>query len=108
MTGAEREALVVEVAVAILARRGFGFYACPMEGGQDAYDISCEAIEEARAALAVAEPVVRADEREACITASRHAWPKAHTYASENADMYRAQDHAVERVLSAISARGDA
>jgi tRNA threonylcarbamoyladenosine modification (KEOPS) complex Cgi121 subunit len=30
------------------------------------------------------------------------AWPRAHTYASENADLYRAQDHAVSRVITAI------
>lgn len=59
MTPEEREALVERMAEAILARRGFGFYTDPMEGGQDAYDISCETIEEARAALAAAEPVLR-------------------------------------------------
>ena len=43
--------VVEAMARALLARRGFGFYTNPMEGGQDAYDISCEAIEEARAAI---------------------------------------------------------
>ena len=35
---------------------------------------------------------------------ARKAWPRAHTYASENADMYHAQDYAVERVIAAILA----
>ncbi len=33
------------------------------------------------------------------------AWPRAHTYASENAETYRAQDHAVSKVVAAIRAR---
>lgn len=41
------EAKVRAAAQAILYRRGFGFYTDPMEGGQDAYDISCEALEAA-------------------------------------------------------------
>lgn len=36
---------------ALLERRGFGFYTDPMEDGQDAYDISCEALEEVRVVL---------------------------------------------------------
>ena len=32
------------VARAILDHQGFGFYTDPMEGGQDAYDISMDAV----------------------------------------------------------------
>lgn len=39
------------IAETLLSRRGFGFYTNPMDGGQDAYDISCDALEDARAAL---------------------------------------------------------
>lgn len=45
-------------AEAILSRRGFGYYTDPMEGGQDAYDISLEAREEATAALKAAGQLV--------------------------------------------------
>lgn len=45
-------------AEAILTRRGFGYYTDPMEGGQDAYDISCEAREEAIAALKAAKQFI--------------------------------------------------
>lgn len=41
------------VAQAILDRRGYGFYTDPMEGGQDAYDLSMDAVDEA-------EDIVRA------------------------------------------------
>lgn len=44
--------MVVAVAQALLHRRGFGFYTDPMEGGQDAYDISIEALAEAEVAIA--------------------------------------------------------
>lgn len=47
---------VVEAgARAVLALRGFGFYSDPMEGGQDAYDISNEALIEARVCLGAAK-----------------------------------------------------
>ena len=42
--------------------------------------------------------------QDAAAKASRKAWPRAHTYASENADIYIAQDHAVDRVIGAIRA----
>jgi hypothetical protein len=42
--------------------------------------------------------------REACVSKGTRAWPRAHTYASENADIYRAQDHAVSVVIDAIAA----
>ena len=35
-------------AEALCERRGFGFYTDPMEGGQDAYDISMDALEDVR------------------------------------------------------------
>lgn len=35
------------------------------------------------------------------------AVPRAHTYASENADIYRAGDYARDRCIAAIRARGD-
>lgn len=56
------------------------------------------------AALAAVIPAIQAEALERAAVAGRKAWPKAHTYASENADMYRAQDHAVETVLAAIRA----
>jgi len=46
-----REALLEQIATALLDVRGFRFYSDPMEGGQDAYDISLQALEEARALL---------------------------------------------------------
>lgn len=46
---------VEAVARALLGCRGFGFYLDPMEGGQVAYDISCEALSEAEAAIAAYE-----------------------------------------------------
>jgi hypothetical protein len=42
---------VQHVARALLNHQGFGFYTDPMEGGQDAYDISCEALVEAQIAI---------------------------------------------------------
>ena len=54
--GEVTDEMVERAAIAILDRRGFGFYIDPMEGGQDAYDISCEALNEARAALSAARP----------------------------------------------------
>lgn len=39
---------------------------------------------------------------EKCALSAESAWPRAHTYASENADIYRAQDHAVRTVIKAI------
>lgn len=41
---------------------------------------------------------------EECARAAEKAWPRAHTYASENADIYRGQDHAVRTVVKAIRA----
>jgi tRNA threonylcarbamoyladenosine modification (KEOPS) complex Cgi121 subunit len=41
---------------------------------------------------------------EECAKAAEKAWPRAHTYASENADLYRGQDHAVRMVVEAIRA----
>jgi hypothetical protein len=48
MTRAE---LVETMAIEALYRRGFCYYTDPMEGGQNAYDLSCEAREEAEAML---------------------------------------------------------
>jgi hypothetical protein len=60
MTDRERIARV------LLERRGFGFYEDPMEGGQDAYDLTLEALVEADAVIAtLAQPVAAVgDERE--------------------------------------------
>lgn len=44
--GPDREA----IARGILNIGGFGFYRDPMEGGQDAYEITCEALIDAQAA----------------------------------------------------------
>jgi hypothetical protein len=54
----ELERKIDAAAEAILSRRGFGYYTDPMEGGQDAYDISLEAREEATAALKAAGQLV--------------------------------------------------
>lgn len=45
--GPDREA----IARGILNIGGFGFYRDPMEGGQDAYEITCEALIDAQAAV---------------------------------------------------------
>ena len=47
----------------------------------------------------------RAEERERCIAAAERCFPKAHTYASENADLYRAQDDALRVIVAAIRAK---
>lgn len=41
------------IALMLLSRRGFGFYLNPMEGGQDAYDLTLEALDEADAIITV-------------------------------------------------------
>lgn len=41
-------------------------------------------------------------ERERCARIAEKAFPPAHTYASENADVYRAQDAAAARIAAAI------
>lgn len=60
----------------------------------------------ALAAIAAVAPRIQQAERERCLAAGGKAWPKAHTYASENAELYRAQDEAARRVLAAIRALG--
>lgn len=42
---------VLSIAKALVAYRGFGWYDDPVEGGQDAYDICQQAVEEAWAAV---------------------------------------------------------
>jgi hypothetical protein len=56
------------------------------------------------AASALARALADAEKRgmERAAEIAKMAWPRAHTYASENADLYRAQDHAVSRVITAI------
>ncbi len=39
--------LRVKIAQKLLERQAFGYYTDPMEGGQDAYDISCATLDEA-------------------------------------------------------------
>lgn len=41
---------------------------------------------------------------ERCAKVGEKAWPRAHTYASENADLYRGQDHAAQAVVKAVRA----
>lgn len=41
---------------------------------------------------------------EECAAKAEASWPRAHTYASENADLYRAQDHARDCIVRAIRA----
>lgn len=53
---------------------------------------------EARVAAAQREGIEQA------LETARKSWPRAHTYASENADLYRTQDRAVDHVLAAIRA----
>jgi hypothetical protein len=49
--------MLERAASALLARQGFAFYDNPMDGGQDAYDLSMEALEDARAVIkAMREP----------------------------------------------------
>jgi hypothetical protein len=47
----DREKTIEAIARAILERQGFGFYTDPMEGGQDAYDITRAALEDGAVAL---------------------------------------------------------
>lgn len=49
-----------------------------------------------------------AAERRACAELARSTYPRggAHTYASENADIYIACENAAERIAAAIEARG--
>ncbi len=47
------------VARTLLDRRGFGYYNDPMEGGQDAYDITMDALEDADAILALQSPTAQ-------------------------------------------------
>lgn len=42
------DCLIEAIATALCHRRGFGFYTDPTEGGQDAFDISSDALEDAR------------------------------------------------------------
>ena len=60
------------------------------------------------AEVAALVEAARREEREANISACRKAVPRAHTYASENADIYRAGDAARDMCIAAIRARGDA
>ena len=58
------------------------------------------------AAIEAAEQAAREAEREACARIAEKAFGgPAHTYASENADLYRAQDGACELIASLIRAR---
>lgn len=45
------EIVAHKIAKILLERRGFGFYPEPMEAGQDAYDITLEALNEADAII---------------------------------------------------------
>lgn len=45
------EKQIERAAQALVERRGFGWYEDPMEGGQDAYDICLEALDDARTVL---------------------------------------------------------
>jgi hypothetical protein len=68
----------------------------------------CHTPAEVAALVDAARREGEATERDACIAACRKAVPRAHTYASENADIYRAGDVARDRCIEAIGARGDA
>lgn len=48
--------------------------------------------------------LIRNEIIEECAKAAEKAWPRAHTYASENAEYYEGQDHAVRTVVEAIRA----
>jgi hypothetical protein len=56
------------------------------------------------AEVAALVEAARREEREANIAACQKAVPRAHTYASENADIYRAGDAARDRCIEAIRA----
>lgn len=62
--------------------------------------------EQASNAIESALRQVQEEEREACMQACENVFGKAHTRASENADIYDAQDDAVERCVVAIQTRG--
>ena len=91
------EARMIEMmARAVLARRGVGFYTDPMEGGQDAYDISCEAIEEMRAALSV----LAANVSDEMVEAAENGMSEKQFLTLPREEMRRA-------IAAAISAAGD-
>ena len=48
---------------------------------------------------------VRVSALEEAIRVAERAWPQAHTYASENADLYRAQDDVRDRIIDALRER---
>jgi hypothetical protein len=54
--------------------------------------------------IAVALADVRAETIERCAQRAETYFPRAHTYASENADVYHAQDDAQIRIAKAIRA----
>lgn len=85
MTDAEREALVEAMAEA-LWRHALGFSISDANRFRDYWR------EKARAALAVAEPAIRADEREAC---------------AREADHYAGHSYSAKHIAAAIRARGD-
>jgi hypothetical protein len=80
----------------------------PAEMARARYLGPCHTPAEVAALVEAARREGEATEREACIAACRKAVPRAHTYASENADIYRAGDVARDRCIEAIGARGDA
>lgn len=67
-------------------------------------DVALKMRDEAKAGIAgeVETAADRAAIIEECARAAEKAWPFAHTYASENAGLYRGQDHAVQTVVKAI------
>jgi hypothetical protein len=51
------EEVAKRIAEALVDHRGFGWYDNPMEGGQDAFDICQEALDEARLAVSIARHI---------------------------------------------------
>lgn len=106
MTDAEREALVERMALAICntdcADMGFPSYPTDMVRFRDVSGYS-QYVNRARAALTAAEPVVRADEREACIVNARTALDR---FGAWNGSI--TPDKLIKPIEKRIRARGDA
>ncbi len=116
MTDAERDALVermaeeIHIAIRTACSQGWDALpwaelvaACDGVEGTNGFALLCARRNAARAALAVAEPVVRADEREACIVNARTALDR---FGAWNGSI--TPDKLMKPIEKRIRARGDA
>jgi hypothetical protein len=75
------------------------------DGAKDAYAPGFVTEPKSKVTLEKVERIARAilAERERCAKIARNFFPPAHTYASENADIYHAQDSAAAAIANAIN-----